>query len=157
MDSHSPRDSKWYAAGFWMLRGQKFIIDKKQIKNLPVDLIRDPLLRFFDRYYYYLWASIIISSFLLSPIFCIFFILSPVAYGYINAGFITLGCHIKLPGSYKNYERDDDSFNNKWIQLYLLGDGLHNNHHENPSNYTDAHKTGEFDLVGLIAKKIFIV
>jgi len=155
-DSHSPRESKFYAAGFWMLRSEKYITKRKQIKNIPVDLIRDPLLRWFDRHYYHLWVTIILVLFILSPIFLIFFILAPVTYGYINASLITLACHIKLPASYRNYNRNDDSYNNKFIQAFLLGDGLHNNHHEFPGNYSEIHRAGEFDPIGLLITKVFL-
>ena len=65
--------------------------------------------------------------------------------------------HIKLPGSYKNFELADNSWNNKWIHAFDLGEGLHNNHHKYPSRYNEACKPDEFDFAGWLVKKFFIV
>jgi len=63
--------------------------------------------------------------------------------------------HVQLPGSYRNFETTDRSWNNKWIQLLDFGEGLHNNHHQYPHRYNQASRPGEFDPAGLIIKQLF--
>ena len=63
--------------------------------------------------------------------------------------------HTKIPGSYRNFDTADKSWNNKWIQILDLGEGLHNNHHKFPHLYNQAVQKGEFDLVGWIVKQVF--
>jgi fatty-acid desaturase len=65
--------------------------------------------------------------------------------------------HIKLPGSYKNFDIDDDSWNNKWLHAFDLGEGLHNNHHKYPGRYNEACMPGEFDFAGYLVEKLFVV
>ena len=64
---------------------------------------------------------------------------------------------MKLPGSYRNHNTLDNSYNNTVVNWYLLGEGLHNNHHAEPGNYNQAHAPGEFDLGAWIIKKFFYV
>lgn len=63
--------------------------------------------------------------------------------------------HVQLPGSYRNFETTDKSWNNKWIQLLDIGEGLHNNHHQYPQRYNQATKSKEFDLAGQCVKIFF--
>jgi stearoyl-CoA desaturase (delta-9 desaturase) len=153
LDTHSPRESKLLAFGFWMWLGYDWFFTKKKIRTIPVDLLRDPLIKWVDKFYYLIWATIIGVSLLISWKFCVFIVLAPLVWGFINMGLITCATHLKLPGSYKNYERQDDSYNNKLINLYLMGDALHNNHHEKPNECNEAHRQGELDLAYLFIKK----
>lgn len=64
--------------------------------------------------------------------------------------------HYNLPGSYRNFETNDNSWNNKFIQLLDFGEGLHNNHHNNPKLYNQAVADREFDPVGWLVKTFFV-
>lgn len=153
LDTHSPREGKWLAFGFWMWLGYDWFFVKKKMRTIPVDLLRDPLIKWVDKWYYAIWAAIIAVSAVLSWKFCVFIVLSPLVWGFMNMGLITLATHLKLPGSYKNYERNDDSYNNKLINVYLMGDALHNNHHEKPNECNEAHREGELDIAYLFIKR----
>lgn len=63
--------------------------------------------------------------------------------------------HIQLPLSYRNYETEDQSWNNKVLQMIDIGEGLHNNHHFKPDLYDQAHKPGEFDFAAFVIKHFF--
>ena len=155
LDTHSPSESKWLAAGLWLMKSYEFYLNVKKLRRVPTDLLRDTTVRYIDDHYYKIWLGIVLVSFIISWKFAVFIILSPLAWGYINAAVITLGAHIKLPGSYRNFDTPDNSYNNKWIQAYMFGEGLHNNHHNSPNKYDEKILSGEFDLIGLTIKKVF--
>jgi stearoyl-CoA desaturase (delta-9 desaturase) len=155
LDTHSPRESKWLAAGLWLMKSYEFYINVKKLRRVPTDLLRDTTVRYIDDHYYKIWLGILLVSFIISWKFAVFIVLSPLAWGYINAAVITLGANIKLPGSYRNFDTPDNSYNNKWMQVYMLGEGLHNNHHHNPNKYDEKVCDDEFDLIGLTIQKVF--
>jgi stearoyl-CoA desaturase (delta-9 desaturase) len=47
---------------------------------------------------------------------------------------------------YTNYETGEDSRNNWFVALLSVGEGWHNNHHEDPSAATVQHRWWEFDI-----------
>ncbi len=51
-------------------------------------------------------------------------------------------CHYR---GYKNYPQTV-AFNNRFIALITMGEGLHNNHHYSPGSPKLSHKSNEFDL-----------
>ena len=56
----------------------------------------------------------------------------------------------------KNFEVDDYSYNNKYLQLIDIGEGLHNNHHAYPNKYDQAYMPGEIDPAGWVINKFLI-
>jgi stearoyl-CoA desaturase (delta-9 desaturase) len=55
---------------------------------------------------------------------------------------------------YRNHNTNDCS-TNSWIStLITYGDGWHNNHHYNPSNFTTQEKWWEIDPAGWIIRLI---
>ena len=65
--------------------------------------------------------------------------------------------HLTTKISYRNFNTNDNSQNNIIVHWYTLGEGLHNNHHACPNEYNQAIKTNEFDIVGWLIKRFFIV
>jgi fatty-acid desaturase len=65
--------------------------------------------------------------------------------------------HLKIPGSYRNYDTNDTSYNNKWIQWIETGEGYHNNHHQNMIDYNFARMPGEVDPCAWIIDKFLKV
>jgi stearoyl-CoA desaturase (delta-9 desaturase) len=47
---------------------------------------------------------------------------------------------------YRNYETDEDSRNNWFVALLTVGEGWHNNHHEDPSSASVQHRWWEVDI-----------
>lgn len=82
-----------------------------------------------------------------------FIFLSGIAWNYIHMIlFRVFLVHTRLPFSYRNYETNDQSWNNKVLQALDIGEGLHNNHHFKPENYNQAHRQDEFDFAAFIIK-----
>jgi stearoyl-CoA desaturase (delta-9 desaturase) len=86
----------------------------------------------------------------------IFLALAGPAWNYIHMILFRVWLvHVELPGSYKNFNVNDRSWNNKWIQVLDIGEGLHNNHHAYPNKYNQAVQLNEFDPAGWVVKQFF--
>ena len=87
-----------------------------------------------------------------------YFAFAGVAMNYLHMTLVRAWLvHIKLPGSYRNFDTPDQSWNNKWLQLIDLGEGLHNNHHKYPTRYSQATESHEFDPAAWIIKNFLEV
>lgn len=62
----------------------------------------------------------------------------------------TYFCHLDI--GYRTYDIKDKSTNVWWWSLIDFGDGLHNNHHADPSRWNLKDKWWEVDLSGLVIK-----
>jgi stearoyl-CoA desaturase (Delta-9 desaturase) len=84
----------------------------------------------------------------------IFVIAAGPAWNYIHMILFRVWLtHVRLPGSYRNFDTDDRSWNNKWIQLLDIGEGLHNNHHRWPGRCSQAINSNEVDPCAWVIKK----
>jgi len=110
---------------------------------------------------FYSWHARIITAVLLivaviSWQVAVFVLLAGIAWNYIHMIlFRVLLVHVQLPGSYQSFETKDRSWNNKFLQVLDIGEGLHNNHHQYPSRYDQAVFSGEFDPAGWVVKHFF--
>ena len=152
LDNHSPKESYFLAAGGWLLMGYSWVVDIKKLRTIPTDLMRNKLILTLDKYYYYLWMIIIVCSLLINYTFALYFVIAPIGWALLLASLVTLGCHIKFFGNYRSFETNDNSHNNMFIQCIVLGDALHNNHHNNPTLANLKLKKYEFDPAGIIIK-----
>lgn len=151
-DPHSPRVSFYHSVVGWTGN------DSKNLKIRPaVDWMRDPTAWFIHRNGYKIFLILFALTFIVSWKIAVFLLLAGVGWNYIHMGVLRSALmHIKLPGSYKNFDLDDDSWNNKYLQFYDIGEGLHNNHHKYPNKYNQATAKHEIDPVGIIVKKLFV-
>lgn len=87
----------------------------------------------------------------------VFVLLSGIAWNYLHMILFRVWLvHVKLPGSYRTFETGEHSWNNQFLQILDIGEGLHNNHHQYPTRYDQAVLPGEFDPAGWVVKKFFI-
>jgi stearoyl-CoA desaturase (delta-9 desaturase) len=121
------------------------------------DLIRMPwVLNLHRHLYHIIWITVIALCYIDWKL-AVFILLSGVAWNYIHMGlFRTSLAHTKIPFSYKSFYSNDNSYNNKFIHYFDLGEGLHNNHHAYPSRYDQALRDDEFDPAGWVVKKVFL-
>lgn len=155
-DIHSPHVSRLEAWGWWVTRPPEWFIDQKQMGDFPKDLIRQSDVAFVHRHYYKFWMFFALVSLAISWKMLLLFTLPYIGfYAIMSALIVNVYSHIKIWGSYRNFETDDRSQNNKWIHWWSLQEGLHNNHHYDMSKYDQAMRPGEFDPAGWIVRKFF--
>jgi stearoyl-CoA desaturase (delta-9 desaturase) len=156
-DLHSPKESPWLSiTSLWAIKDTSWWINEKQVRTLPKDLVRDPTVMFIHEHYYKFWSIIFLLALILGGWqFCLFFVMQPVGWNLFHGALVNYFNHTAWPGSYRNYNNEDTSYNNKYIHWFLLGEGLHNNHHAHPGNYSQAHRPGEFDPAAWVVSKFF--
>jgi stearoyl-CoA desaturase (Delta-9 desaturase) len=156
-DIHSPHvNGFWHNCfSFWWFNNNTFFIEKGCSVIPPRDLIRKPSVVFIDRHYYKIWTMLVFLTLLINWKITIFFLLAPAGCLQLFAGIMNTLGHWNIPGSYRNHDTDDNSYNNWILEILSLGEGFHNNHHHNPNNYTFSEKKYEFDFNGAIVKLLF--
>lgn len=123
--------------------------------NVKISSVLDKDLRKINKKYKEIILTTIIVLLILNWKVAVFLFLSGIAWNYIHMIlFRVLLVHVNLPGSYRNFETSDYSWNNKYIQILDVGEGLHNNHHAYPNKYDQAINKDEFDPAGWIVNKL---
>lgn len=111
-----------------------------------------------NQYWWLIFVCYVALAAIMDWRLAVFAVLAGPAWNYLHMILFRVWLvHTQLPGSYRNFETADRSWNNKWIQILDIGEGLHNNHHQFPQRYNQATVPGEFDLAGLIVKKFFVI
>ena len=87
----------------------------------------------------------------------LFFVLMPIGHNGLSSSIVSTLMHWPLPFAHKDCGTTDTSYNNILIQLLVLGEGLHDNHHYQPNAYNQALHPGEFDPAAWVIDKFFIV
>ena len=132
-DPHSPRDGFCWSHVFWILHSSR---PNEDPMALTKDLQKDPVMLFYDRFWYvpqfvaagvlfalgWLLAGGMMAGFawVLWGI-CLRTVLMYHATWFVNSAAHTWG--------YRNFDTRDDSRNNWWVALMSFGEGWHNNHH----------------------------
>jgi stearoyl-CoA desaturase (delta-9 desaturase) len=129
------------------------------IKNAKVTrVIEHPTQKKINKFWWVLFIGYSLLFSIVSWQCIVYFALAGVGWNYVHMILLRVWLvHIKLPGSYRNFNTTDKSWNNKWIQILDLGEGLHNNHHQYPNRYNQATASGEFDFAGWVVKKFFAI
>ena len=154
-DIHSPIYMTWWDLFKLQFRTESYYKDKKVV--IPRDLVRDPTVMFIHRNYFTIWLIWLAVSVLISWKFLFFFTLSIVGLNVIHGSLRIYLYHLNTWGSYRNFDIPGDySTNNQWLHWYDLGEGLHNNHHKNPGNYSMAVKPNEYDPAAWIVRYCFL-
>jgi stearoyl-CoA desaturase (delta-9 desaturase) len=87
-------------------------------------------------------------------------IINPVLVGYVfgfaalyslYASVFIINYLLHIHGT-QEHETGDDSKNNWFLNIIALGEGWHNNHHNNSLSYTTQNKWWQFDPTGLFIK-----
>jgi len=155
-DIHSPKENIWNAIFLWPLRNLDWYATRR-LQKFQLHS-NDRYIDFVHRYYGLIWSVLICTTLLISWKVAIFLLLLPAGFATLNANLVTnVLCHLRIPGHYRTFDLPDNSINNKWLQIYQWGEGLHNNHHKFPHKYTQAYLPNEFDPAGWVVKKFFLV
>lgn len=155
-DIHGPGPGFMHSVLTWGLFMNKRM--NKYVYPFPKHLIKQRDTMWVHHNYFAIWWVMIIAMALVSWQACLFLLLAPAGFSILhsNIGSNYLEHVQGFPGSYKNYDDvGDHSYNNKWIQLFLWGEGLHNNHHKYMNDYSQAKKPGEYDPAAWLVEKLF--
>lgn len=88
---------------------------------------------------------------IINPLYIIFFWAIPAVLSLYLILVTNILCHLQ---GYRNFDLDDKSTNNILISILTLGEGWHNNHHNNPNLWHQQEKWWELDPTGWIIKLI---
>lgn len=134
-DPHSPTHQ-----GFW-----KVLLNMWTIKNIPKkyikDLIKNPRVIFFHRYWLHMHVLTLVITFMIGFKFFVIFVLIPYILGFLGYGLFNVLGH-----------SDDKPTNNWIINILAVGEGFHEPHHKN-SRLIRLHK---WDITGWIIEKLFL-
>jgi len=130
----------------WLTFWKPFTIELRYI----ADLSRDPWQKNVHKHYFKIIISVYVILGLIDWRLPVFLISGGSVLGFHTAGMVNSICH---KFGYRNFNTNDSSTNNTWVNVLALGSGLHNNHHANPNNWTTKIKPFEFDFSGWIIEK----
>lgn len=120
-DPHNPKLGIWKATFYQH--------DVKDFKiSLVKDLFSNPWLVFQHKHYFKIQGSIILGLALISPLILWYYCVNAFATIWINY-LVNVVCHTW--GTNVN-NLSDNSKNNRWADIFLIGVGQHNTHHKNP-------------------------
>lgn len=142
-DPHNPKINLWGTI-FYQHNVSEF--NPMLIK----DLLVDRWLIFQHKYYFKIQIVIVVLLALISPLCLWFYAVNVLSTLWINY-LVNVACHTW--GTNTN-SLNNNSKNTPWTNIFLLGVGLHNNHHSDPSAYDLAWKSNQFDLWAWIIKYI---
>ena len=149
-DPHSPKDGFCWSHVFWILHSARPDEDPYSVTK---DLQKDPVMMFFDKYWYvpqffaaallfglgwWLMGSLAIGFAWVLWGICLRTVVMYHATWFVNSAAHTWG--------YRNFETEDDSRNNWWVALVSFGEGWHNNHHAQPRSAAHGMRWFEFDI-----------
>ena len=173
-DPHSPRVSFWWSHVGWLMYRNRQTHSLQGLEKFAKDLLRDPFYfrleaRPYFQFYYilgqvpaYFFFGMLLSLFF-QPDMESMWGLSPMLSSAIRLGLsmVVWGAILRIVAvwhitwsvnslshmfGYRNYETGEDSTNNWFVALLSVGEGWHNNHHEDPSAATMQHRWWELDL-----------
>ncbi len=156
-DPHSPHldgnGVRGVAAGLWHAHTGWLMKPRKQnVERSVQDLIKDPTIRFVDRFYFlWLLLSVLISfgvGYLVHGtvtgglVMIVYLVILRIAFMHHATWSVNSVCHFF---GYRSYASGDESRNNPVIAAISLGEGWHNNHHAFPTSARHGLKWYEFD------------
>jgi|SRR5210317_1008870 len=144
-DVHSPYHLGWFRAwfGLWSVPH----ISPK----LSRDLRKIKFYRFTHKYYLHIIALYILILALIDPLFIVYVYAIPAVLVLHSTSAIIVIAHMH---GYKTHNTDDES-RNSWIaSLITLGEGWHNNHHNNSKAWNNQERWWELDPPAWIIRAI---
>ncbi len=124
-DPHDPRGGV-FAATFYQHKTDKFTV--KLIK----DMFADSWLVFQHKYYFTIQILIMLLLAAISPLILWYYCVNAFATVWINF-LVNVVCHT---WGTNLHNLQNNSKNNKWADIFLIGVGQHNTHHKNPGQTT---------------------
>lgn len=132
-------------------------ITKAQYIPTPIDVSDITKNRFYvlyHQYFYLCYYAFLAVCMYIDFKLAFYALVIPAAMSLQLSSMIDVICH---RSGYRNFECDDYSRNNFYVNAYALfsGMGLHNNHHARPQFYTNKVKDNEIDIASWLIKHVF--
>jgi len=157
-DVHSPKNigPLMTLLGYWVLKPNDWWYNKG-IKLTHRDLVTDKLVMHVHKNYWRYWYALLAIALVVDWRIALLFVVQPIGLSLFVHGVNNLFSHSQsFPGSYTNYDLNDNSRNLPWwMNFLLLGEGYHHNHHARPWSYDNADQPGEWDFSGQVIKYLF--
>lgn len=154
-DVHSPHQHNVFRIilGLWEFSSINYLMQHGG--TMPRDWIRNKVVRYIHDNYYKIWGILTIATLCIDWKVTVYLLYLPSFIFHLQKGiFINWISHTY---GYRNFETKDRSTNNNWIHWWLLGEGLHNNHHAQPWRYDLKIKDKDaFDVSGWVIRKCFL-
>jgi stearoyl-CoA desaturase (delta-9 desaturase) len=152
-DVHGPSTGFWNTLISWELT----LEERQKVLQMKVyrDLLRDNFLMWYDRHYYKILIVVFLAIFLISQNAFWYVIVPASVFWKLEANlFVNWYCH---KFGYKSYNLESDKATNSiWAGYLTMGEGWHNNHHAEPSNWQLGRKWWELDIPALLIRYYFI-
>lgn len=105
-------------------------------------LLEDRYIKFLHKNYQKITLIFLIFMLVVGPNFLLLWSLVYIGYKIQSV----LNAYLAHSIGYRNFNLNNDSTNEPITTIISFGEGLHNNHHANPSNVKFSHKCYEFDI-----------
>ena len=163
-DPHSPKVNFWWSHVGWLMFLNRQTFSVATLEKFAKDLLRDPFYMRLETnpylQFYYVLAQIPVYF---AVGFGLSFFFSPELSAAVQLGtsLVVWGVYMRIIAvwhitwsvnslshlfGYRNYETQEDSRNNWFVALITVGEGWHNNHHEDPSAASVQHRWWEVDI-----------
>lgn len=153
-DPSSPDQHGFWESFLWY-RLRESSLSKIDLKNYcSRKLLTDRKLRWLSRNFVKIFWCVIVGLFFINKSFLVNLYLLPVLIEHLRINLVSSASHLKIPFSYRNYNTEDNSYNNFVLGYLSLGFAWHNNHHNNDRKLLLNDRWWELDIEGLFAKLI---
>lgn len=163
-DPHSPRVTFWWSHMGWLMFVNRETYSAAGLEKFAKDLLRDPFYMRLETnpflQFLFIFAQVPIY-FALGFGLSFFWSFEMADAVQLGASMVQWGLIMRIIAvwhitwsvnslshmfGYTNYETGEDSRNNWLVALLSVGEGWHNNHHEDPSACTVQHRWWEVDI-----------
>lgn len=143
-DPHSP-----VVEGIWKVQ-YKTMLARPNWRYVR-DLLADPLQRFFFKNHWKIQFAYVAILALIDPFAVVYAYLIPAVYLWNIGAALNIICH---QFGYRNYDSNDHSRNNFLMAFLMWGEGWHNNHHANPTDWNCGHRWFEIDIGSWVVRAV---
>jgi stearoyl-CoA desaturase (delta-9 desaturase) len=149
-DPHSPTHGWWWSHLFWWFPYVADLDEPVSYRRYVMDLARDPVHRWLDKYHY-------VPALILVPLL---YLLGEL-WGGVGLSWVVWGLFVRVTmllhatwlvnsaahaWGYRSHATRDRSTNLWWVALLTLGEGWHNNHHAFPRSARHGLRWWEIDM-----------
>lgn len=143
----------WESFLWWRLRDG--VVKKINLRNYCSRVIlRDKFLMFVSTHFNKINLAVAVFLLACGPFWFINLWIIPVFIEHFRINLVSSCSHLKVPGSYKVFATNDQSYNHIIIGWLTMGFGWHNAHHQNARELINTHRWWELDVEGLIGKAL---